>query len=80
VNERGGTTMSQWSLAWCAAQPGVTSPIIGPRTIEQLEDNLKAMDVKLTEDDTRKIDEIVPKGSMVAPYYEADFGPHQFRA
>lgn len=80
VAQRGGTTMSQWSLAWCAAQPGVTSPIIGPRTMEQLEDNLKALDIKLTEDDVKKIEEIVPKGSMVAPYYEADFGPHQFRA
>jgi aryl-alcohol dehydrogenase-like predicted oxidoreductase len=47
--------------------------------MEQLEDNLKALDVKLTEDDHKKIDEIVPKGGMVAPYYEADFGPHQFR-
>ncbi len=80
VNGRGGTTMSQWALAWCAAQPGVTAPIIGPRTMEQLEDNLKALDTKLTEDDLKKIEEITPKGSMVAPYYEADFGPHQFRA
>lgn len=80
VTQRDGATMSQWSLAWCAAQPGVTAPIIGPRTMEQLEDNLKALDLKLTEDDVKKIDEIVPKGSMVAPYYEADFGPHQFRA
>jgi aryl-alcohol dehydrogenase-like predicted oxidoreductase len=80
VAQRGGTTMSQWSLAWCAAQPGVTAPIIGPRTMEQLEDNLKALEVKLTEADAKKIEEIVPKGSMVAPYYEADFGPHQFRA
>lgn len=80
VDQRGGATLSQWALAWCVGQPGVTSPIIGPRTMEQLEDNLKALDVKLTEDDHKKIEEIVPKGSMVAPYYEADFGPHQFRA
>lgn len=80
VTQRGGATMSQWALAWCAGQPGVTAPIIGPRTMEQLEDNLKALEVKLSEDDHKKIEEIVPKGSMVAPYYEADFGPHQFRA
>jgi aryl-alcohol dehydrogenase-like predicted oxidoreductase len=79
VDQRGGGTLSQFALAWCAGQPGVTSPIIGPRTMEQLEDNLKALDVKLTEADHKAIDEIVPKGGMVAPYYEADFGPHQYR-
>ncbi len=79
VDRRGGATLSQFALAWCIGQPGVTSPIIGPRTMEQLEDNLKALDVKLTEDDHKKIEEIVPKGGMVAPYYEADFGPHPFR-
>ena len=35
-------TPSQLALAWCAHQPGITSPIIGPRTMEQLEDNLRA--------------------------------------
>jgi aryl-alcohol dehydrogenase-like predicted oxidoreductase len=79
VDQRGGGTLSQFALAWCIGQPGVTSPIIGPRTMEQLEDNLKALDVKLTEADHKAIDEIVPKGGMVAPYYEADFGPHQYR-
>jgi aryl-alcohol dehydrogenase-like predicted oxidoreductase len=79
VEGRGGATLSQFSLAWCVTQPGVTAPIIGPRTMDQLEDNLMALDVKLTEDDLKKIEEIVPKGAMVAPYYEADFGPHAFR-
>ena len=34
-----GCTLSQLALAWCVQQPGVTSPIIGPRTMAQLEDN-----------------------------------------
>ena len=38
-------TLSQFSLAWVVAQAGVTSAIIGPRTMEQLEDNLGAADV-----------------------------------
>ncbi len=71
-----GVPMSHFALAWCAAQPGVTSPIIGPRTIEQLEDNLKALEVTITDEDRAKVDGIVPKGSMVSPYYEADFGPN----
>ncbi len=79
VQERGGCTLSQFALAWCMQQPGITSPIIGPRTMEQLEDNLKALDVKISDEDRAKVDAIVPKGGMVAPYYEADFGPHLFR-
>ena len=74
-----GCTISQLALAWCAAQPGVTSPIIGPRTMEQLEDNLGALTVSLTADDLAAIDQLVPPGRMVSPFYEADFGPSQYR-
>ncbi|MFN4294802.1 MAG: aldo/keto reductase [Thermoflexales bacterium] len=79
LRERGGCTLSQFALAWCMSQPGITAPIIGPRTMEQLEDNLKALDVTITDEDRARVDAIVPKGGMVAPYYEADFGPHLFR-
>ena len=74
-----GVTLSQYALAWVMAQPGVTSPIIGPRTMAQLEDNLPAADVEMTEEDARAIDALIPPGHMVAPFYEADFGPHGFR-
>jgi len=77
--EEKGCTLSQLSLAWCACQPGVTSPIIGPRTVNQLEDNLGALEVKLSEDDLGRIDSIVPPGRMLSPFYEADFGPHRHR-
>lgn len=43
-----GAQPSQVALAWLLRQPGVTSPIIGPRTIEQLEDNLAALQVALS--------------------------------
>ena len=74
-----GITLAQLALAWVAAQPGVTSPIIGPRTMEHLEDNLGALDVTFTDEELATIDELVPPGRMVSPFYEADFGPHQFR-
>jgi aryl-alcohol dehydrogenase-like predicted oxidoreductase len=61
------------------AQPGVTCPIIGPRTMEQLEDNLKAIDVLITDDDRKKLDAICAPGRMFSPFYEADFGPHLYR-
>ena len=77
--EANGVTVSQFALAWCAQQPGVTSPLIGPRTMEQLEDNLGALNVTITDDDRARIDELIPPGHMVSPYYEADFGPHPHR-
>jgi aryl-alcohol dehydrogenase-like predicted oxidoreductase len=79
IAEEKGCTLAQLSVAWVAQRPGVTSPIIGPRTMEQLEDNLGAVEVKFTQDELDKIDEIIPPGSMLSPFYEADFGPHQHR-
>jgi aryl-alcohol dehydrogenase-like predicted oxidoreductase len=74
-----GCTTSQLAVAWCIRQPGVTSPIIGPRTLEQLEDNLGAATVEVTDDDCKRLDEVAPPGRALVPYYDADFGPHPFR-
>ena len=74
-----GCTISQFALAWVLNQPGVTSPIIGPRTMEQFVDNLGAVEVEVAESDEKRIDELVPPGEMRSAYYQADFGPHQFR-
>lgn len=62
LTEARGCTLSQYALAWVLASPVVTSAIIGPRTMEQLEDNLPALDVKLTPEDERTVDELVPPG------------------
>ena len=78
--EAKGCTLSQLALAWCAQQPGITSPILGPRTMEQLEDNLGALEVTVTAEDRQRIDELVPPGRMVSPFYEAEFGPSLHRA
>jgi aryl-alcohol dehydrogenase-like predicted oxidoreductase len=75
-----GCTPSQLALAWCKDQPGITSPIAGPRTLQQLEDNLGALDVEVTDADREQLDEVTTPGQAVLPnYYEADFGPHRFR-
>jgi aryl-alcohol dehydrogenase-like predicted oxidoreductase len=74
-----GVTLSQFALAWAMQQPGVTSPIIGPRTMEQFEDNVAALQVEVTEEDRKAVDGIVRPGTHVTPYYEADFGPHPYR-
>ncbi len=53
-----GVSISQIALAWLLTQPGITSPIIGPRSIEQLEDNLGAADLSLTKDEMEKLNEV----------------------
>jgi hypothetical protein len=47
--------------------------------MEQFEDNLGALKVELTDEDLKFIDSICRPGDSVAPYYEADFGPHLHR-
>jgi aryl-alcohol dehydrogenase-like predicted oxidoreductase len=76
IAETKNCTPSAFALAWCLSHPAVTSPIIGPRTMEQLEDNLTALDVTITPEDRAKIDALVEPGSHVSAYYEADFGPN----
>ena len=72
-------TPGQLALAWCKDRPAVTSPIIGPRTMEQLEDNLAATEVSFSEQDHERLDRVALPGRATVPYYEADFGPHHFR-
>jgi aryl-alcohol dehydrogenase-like predicted oxidoreductase len=72
-------TVSQLALAWTVQQPGITSSIIGPRTLAQLEDNLRALEVKFSGEDLTRIDAISPPGQVIVPFYEAQFGPHPHR-
>jgi len=53
-------------LAWLLAQPAVTAPIIGPRTQEQLDAALRALDVSLDAQTLTRLDEIFP-GHKTAP-------------
>jgi len=53
------------ALAFVVAQPGVTAALIGPRTTEQLDDLLAAVDVQLLDDLLDRIDEIVRPGSDI---------------
>lgn len=71
-----GVSMTAFALAWLNAQPGVTSPIIGPNSVQQLEDNLAASDVTVTDEDKKRVDELVAPGTHTEDYYRADFGPN----
>jgi aryl-alcohol dehydrogenase-like predicted oxidoreductase len=57
VAEGRGVSMSQVALAWVADRPAVTSVILGARTVEQLEDNLGAADLHLSEKETELLTE-----------------------
>jgi aryl-alcohol dehydrogenase-like predicted oxidoreductase len=57
-----GVAMSRFALAWCLANPIVTSVIIGPRTKEQFEDNMGCLEVAIDADDEAFIDGLVPPG------------------
>ncbi len=54
-----GLTMAEMALAWCLRQPGVSSVIIGATKQSQLDDNIKAAGVKLSEETLRQIDEVM---------------------
>lgn len=74
-------TPSQIALAWLVQQPGVTSAIVGPRTISHLEDNLGALVIEITEDDRRRLDEVAEPELAIVPYYHGsmiDFKQSQF--
>jgi aryl-alcohol dehydrogenase-like predicted oxidoreductase len=55
------------ALAWVLHQPGVTGPIVGPRTMEQLTGSLRALEIKLSPDMLKSIDEIWPGPGNQAP-------------
>ena len=78
-----GCSPSQLALAWLEAQPGVTAPIIGPRTLDQALDNLGAVGVTVTEGDRARIDAFAPPLAATLRYYDAamaiDFRPNLAR-
>jgi len=71
-----GWSMATLSLAWVANQPGVTSPIIGAKNIEQLRESALACQLKLSPKVLQKIDGIFAPQSYHEDYYTANFGPN----
>ena len=61
--EEAGLSLTHLAMAFVLEHPGVTSAIIGPRTMEQLTDVLDGADVRLSDEVLDKIDELVPPGS-----------------
>lgn len=77
--EKAGLTLIELAVAFVINHPGVTSAIIGPRTMEQFEAFLPAVDVTLSSDVLDAIDEIVAPGVTVNPV-DNSYGDYELRA
>ena len=72
-----GRPMAQVALAWLSGKAGVTAPILGTRTLEQLRDNLESLDLRLAPEHVRTLD----AASAPAPAFPyAIFAPETVRA
>lgn len=65
LSEETGIRMTHLAMAFAIAHPGVTSALIGPRSVEQLDDLLAGADVVLSDEVLDRIDAIVPPGTDV---------------
>lgn len=64
-----GRSPGQLALLWCKDQPGVTSPVIGPRTMDQLADLLPVLEATLSAEEREACDAINPPGSVVSDFH-----------
>jgi len=67
-----GLTISQISLLWIKDQPGITAPIIGPRTLAHIEDALVIIDKTFDDADRLLFDELVHPGNAVADFHNSN--------
>ena len=67
-----GMSAARLSLLWCKDQPGITAPIVGPRTMAHLEDFIPVMEMKLADDDRPLFDAIVHPGNAVADFFNSN--------
>jgi aryl-alcohol dehydrogenase-like predicted oxidoreductase len=70
------STPARVALSWVQNRPGVTSTIIGARTLEQLDDNLRALEVKLTAEQQKQLDDATTPAPWVLSRFLAP--PHSF--
>lgn len=73
--ESAGLSLTHMALAFVVSHPGVTSAILGPRTMEQLDDLLGGVKVTLSDEVLDQIDKIVPPGLDIAPLEGSAYTP-----
>ncbi|KAH9830911.1 aryl-alcohol dehydrogenase [Rhodofomes roseus] len=57
IAKKKGVSMAQIAMAWCMSKPGVTAPIVGTTSLDKLKDILGALDVQLTEEEIKYLEE-----------------------
>jgi aryl-alcohol dehydrogenase-like predicted oxidoreductase len=62
-----GMTEAEVSLAWLLSRPGLTAPLVGPRTVAQLEDSLRAAELRLPEELVQQVEILFPGPIAEAP-------------
>jgi aryl-alcohol dehydrogenase-like predicted oxidoreductase len=62
---------AQLAVLWVKDQPGITAPLVGPRTLEQLEHFLPVLNMQLTDQLREACDALVPPGSAVADFHNS---------
>ncbi len=67
-----GLTITQLALLWAKDQPGITSLILGPRTMKHLEDALPLLEMTLADADRPLFDALVPPGNAVADFHNSN--------
>jgi aryl-alcohol dehydrogenase (NADP+) len=75
IAEQAGLSLTHMSMAFTVAHPAVTSAILGPRTMEQLDDLLAGAEVSLTDEVLDQIDQIVPPGIDIGVPDAANYVP-----
>jgi aryl-alcohol dehydrogenase-like predicted oxidoreductase len=66
-----GFEPAQLALLFVKDQPGITAPIIGPKSVAQLEGLLPVLEMGLSEEARRRCDELVAPGSVVASFFNS---------
>ncbi|MGH2523504.1 MAG: aldo/keto reductase, partial [Anaerolineales bacterium] len=66
-----GKTPGQLALLWCKDQPGVTAPVVGPRTLEQLQDLLPVLEMALSDEERAACDALNPPGTAIADFHNS---------
>ena len=67
--KRVGLSAAQLAVVWCKDQPGITAPLIGPRTVAQVPEFLEIIETPLDDETRTACDELVPSGSAVANFH-----------
>ncbi len=69
IAESKGIDLPALTHTWLQQRPGITCPIVGPRTVDHLRAALQTVKITLTKEELERIDEVIPPGTRVSDFY-----------